>query len=222
MSTIPTPIPGGGGVPGSYQKEFATAVWQSKPPAFQPLYNGKAGAPNEKLPELSLAERNGLAKQLFQSGAVVDPEIDTGGLDPLSIMVARERQGWAWVKSGTGLDLSTEVEPMGNSLPAPAGTILVSTNIADFAPDPNTMLIVNPPPPPAPVQGPKIANPVGVRITFGSPNAIGDFFRQVVDKNGNDGYNVTDTWMGVSGSYSGTWMKDSEEAGMFIAWKKTA
>ena len=222
MSTIPEPIAGGGGTPGSYQKLFATAVWQSKPPAFQPLYNGKAGAPNEKLTELSLAERNGLARQLFASGAIVDPEIDTGCLDPLSIMVARTRQNWQWVASGTGLDISTEVMSMGDSLPAPPGTILVSTNIADFVPNPQTMLIVNPPPPPVPTQGPKIANPVGQRITFASFNALGDLFRQVVDKNGNDGYNVTETWSGTVGTYTGTWTKSAEEAGLMICWQKTA
>jgi hypothetical protein len=214
----PAPIAGGGGVPGSYQRNFNIAVWQSKPPAFQPLYNGLSGAPNEKQSQLSLTDRNALLKSLFASGALVDPWIDQG-LDPFTAMYAREDQNWAWVKSGTGLDTSTEVMGQGNSLPAPPGTIIVSTNIADYVPNPQTMLIVNPPPPAPPPIGSKIPNPVGARMTFTSANALGDTFRQLVDKNGQDGYLVADTWTGTAGAYSGTWTKVAEMMGMEICWQ---
>jgi len=218
MSTIPEPIAGGGGVVGSYQKNFNIAYFASKPPGWQELYNGMAGAPNENKPALDPSARKALLRNLFNAGAKLDPFIEggDGGVDPFTIHRVRQNQNWAWVERGTGLDVSTDVMGMGNSLPCPPDGIITSTNIADYKPYPIPV-----PPPVVPVSATKLAHPVGQRITFWSLNGLGDEFRQIVDATGSDGYVAGDIWTGTTAQgYTGQFMKDVQEAGMFVAWKK--
>jgi hypothetical protein len=215
----PAPIAGGGENQNilTPQGEFNRAYILSKPPAWQPLYNSMGpGAPLAA--PLSYADRKALLKSLFAAGARLDPFIEGGAgyCDPFTTMFIRALQGWAWVWPGTGLDTSQEVMGQGNSLPAPPGTIITSTNIADYPPFPVPVVVVIPP-----AASVKIPNPVGARM-FTSLTALGDLFKSLVDKTGNDGYNVTDTWEGTAQGYTGTWTKVAEEAGLMICWMKTA
>jgi hypothetical protein len=69
---------------------------------------------------------------------------------------------------------------------------------------------------------PQAANPVGIRIIAqvpSSPNFVGDIFRCAV---ANDGYPFGATWQGTSGTFTGTWTKQSLEMGLMTVWTKTA
>ncbi len=219
MST-PAPIPGGGENQNilTYQDQFNEAYILSKPPAWQPLYNSMGpGAP--LAPPLAFADRVTLLKSLFASGASLDPFIEGGAgyVDPFTTMYIREIQGWAWVMPGTGLDQSTQVMGQGNSLPAPAGAIVTTTNIANFPKYP----VPPAPAPPPTVAATKIPNPVGQRM-FTTLSPLGDLYKQIV-VDGCDGYNVGDTWTGTTAQgYSGTFTKVAAEAGLMICWQQTA
>jgi hypothetical protein len=208
------PVAGGGGNPTSYQYAFDVAYYNSKPPSFQPLYNGLAGAQNATQPQLSQSDRVALLNSLFAQGLPVDPFIEggAGNVDPFTIHYVRQLQGWAWVYPGTGLQTSSQVLGMGNVLPAPPGAIVTDTNVNDYKPYPKPVVV-----PPSPVA--KVPSPIGIRISFNNPiNGVGDWWSPTP----NDGYNVTDTWTGVlSSGLSGTWTKQALEAGIMIIWTKT-
>jgi hypothetical protein len=213
------PTPGVTSAANAYRDVFNAAYYNSKPPAWQALYNGLAGARNGSVPQLSYTDHVALIKSLWGAGAKLDPFIEggAGGVDPFTTMLMRQIAGWAYVWPGTGLDVSTDVMGMGNSAPAPAGAIATSTNINNYPPYPVPVVV-----PPAPVASVKNANPVGIRIMFGGgANAVGDLFRCAVP---NDGYptDLTGIWKGTTAEgYSGTWVKDSREEGMMIIWVKT-
>ena len=226
MST-PAPIPGGAGTIGSYQQQYLFAYILNKPPSFLPLYNSMIDNPNAPaalLPlisasPLAFADRVKLLNDLFNAGAPVDPFIEGGAgyVDPYTIMAVRENQNWAYVMPGTGLIKSANVMGMGNSLPAPPGAILTTTNIADLPPFP----VIVPPPPAPPVSSTKLALPVGKRFTFSAVTAIGDLFSPLVDPTGSDGYIDGDTWQGKTAQgYSGAWEKVPGSFGMGWNWQK--
>ncbi len=215
MST-PEPVAGGGG-PGSYQSAFNQAYYESKNPVFWPLFAGrpdsKGNARWSPLQQLGQDQIWALVWKLIAVGWLVDEEIDAEGMDPFTTMFMRELYGNTWEPAGLGQRQSTQVLTPGMfSGPVPSGAIKVSTNVADYPP---YVPPVAPPTPPAPG---KIANPIGQRISFNNPTATGDWFRPLA----NDGYNVTDTWTGIVGSYSGTWTKQALELGLMIIWMKTA
>ena len=141
-------------------------------------------------------------------------------MDPFTAMLVRENQNWAWVWPGTGLIKSSDVMGMGNSLPAPPGAILTTTNIADLKPYP----VILPPPAAPPVSSTKLPIPVGKRFTFSNvETAIGDLFSPLVDLTGSDGYIDGDTWQGKnSQGYSGVWEKVPGTFGAGWNWQKTA
>jgi hypothetical protein len=214
MST-PAPVPGGDSTPGTPQGIFNYAYWRSKPPAFQPLYNGLAGAPNADIPALSAVDRVALIRQLAATGVDMDPLLDAGGLDPYAITYYRVLQGFNQIQSGTGLDASADVLPMGATGPLKPGYIAVS--LTPPAPWPIPV-----PTPPAPPETPLAADPVGMRITPFSLNGLGDLFRCAV---ANDGYPTDGTglWKGTTAQgFAGTFCKVAEEAGMMICWQMIA
>ena len=212
------PVAGGGENQNvlSYQNQFQIAYIKSKPPAWGPLYNNMLGGPNA--PQLTYPARVALLQSLFQSGAKLDPFIEggNGNIDPLTIHTVREHEGWAWVASGTGLDASSDVMGIGNSLPCPPNGIPTSTNINDYPPYPVPIVPVVPP---NTVLAP---NPVGVREPFNNPaTGVGDYFRPSV---ANDGYPTDGTgqWTGSAAGLTGTWTKEALEAGLMTVWVKTA
>ena len=214
--TAPNPIAGDGG-PNTYPSLYNQAYYESKNPVFWPLF---AGRPDSKgndrwsvLTQLTQDQRWALVGKLIAAGWIVDEEIDAEGMDPFTTMFMRELYGNTWEPAGLGETQSTQVVTPGMfSGPVPNGAIKVTTNAADL------VAHVPPPAPATPPSSAHLANPIGQRITFNSPAAIGDWFRPLA----NDGYNVTDTWIGTAGSYSGTWTKQALELGLMIIWTKTA
>jgi hypothetical protein len=218
MSTIPEPIAGGGGVPGSPQQTFNTAYYNHWPPIKQPLFNSRPHAQNEALPQLSVADRLACVQACLNAGVLIDEEIDySPDTDPYTVMYMRSVvYGQKWEPAGTGNVISQEVEiPGAYSGPRPPGTLLVSTDPADFPPYPKPVVPVVTP------TGNKAVNPVGIRIIQESPaqaNYVGDVFRCAV---ANDGFGVTETWDGTSGAFHGEWTKSALLAGMMIVWVKS-
>jgi len=216
MST-PAPTPGTASPGNVYQAQFNQAFYASKPPAFQPLYNGRWGAANVAQAPLTQAQINTLIAQLLAQGYIIDEEIDFLGMDPYTIMYCREWYGNTWVPAGLGDVAATSEPPATYTGPVPAGAIKVSTLISDYPPYPvpadNTPVV-----PPTP----QAANPVGIRIipqVPAAPNFVGDVFRCAV---ANDGYALGATWSGRAGTFTGTWTKEALELGLMVVWVKTA
>jgi hypothetical protein len=225
MGTQPAAAtPGVSSAANAYQTAFNTAYYLSKPPAFQPLYNGRPGAPNAALAPLTITQVWALVGTLIAGGWPVDEEIDAEGMDPLTTMFMRELYGNTWEPSGLGASTVSSVDQPGAvvsqgqySGPVPAGQIKVSTLIEDYPPFPapaNNAPVA----PPTPLA----ASPVGIRIipmVPSAPNYVGDVFRCAV---ANDGYGIGAPWTGTSGSFEGTWTKQALEMGVMIVWTKTA
>ncbi len=211
------PTPGQASAANAYQALFDTAYYASKAPAFQPLYNTRAGALMSAAAPLTQDQVNALVAQLLAQGYVIDEEIDFLGMDPYTIMYCRQQYGIPWVYPGLGNVLTSPESGVTPSGPIPAGAIKTSTLISDY------------PPYPVPASGgpvtpptPEAANPVGIRIIAqvpAQPNFVGDVFRCAVP---NDGYGYGATWRGTTGLFSGTWTKEALEAGMMTVWTKTA
>lgn len=221
---ITPPTPGVTSAANAYQMTFNAAYYASKPPAFQPLYNGRPGSANPSAAPLTQDQAWTLVGQLIAQGWIIDEEIDAEGMDPYTTMFMRELYGQTWEPAGLGAtevsstgDLGAVVSPGEYTGPVPAGQIKVSTLLSDYPPYPvpASPIVVTPPTPQA-------ANPVGIRIIPqipSQPNYVGDVFRCAV---ANDGYAIGDTWSGVSGAFTGTWTKEALEAGIMIVWVKTA
>jgi len=207
--------PGASSAANAYQTAFNTAYYASKPPAFQPLYAGRPGAAMASSTALTQDQVWTLIGQLLAQGWIIDEEIDAECMDPYTTMFMRELYGNTWEPAGLGATPSTEVLTPGQySGPMPAGQIKVSTMISDYPPYPVPVAPVTPP-------TPHVANPIGIRIIAqvpSQPNYVDDIFRCAV---ANDGYAIGDTWMGISGAFTGTWTKQALEAGIMIVWTKT-
>jgi hypothetical protein len=218
MGTQITPPGGGAPTPGNaYQSLFDAAYAASKPPAFQPLYNGYGWGSSPDAVQLTQDQRWALISQLVTEGWTIDEEIDGLGFDPYSVMYMRQLYGNTWVPAGLGNTVSATESPSLYTGPVPAGEIKVSTLLADYPPYP--VPVVNAPVIP-PI--PQAANPVGIRIfpqVPSQPNYLGDIFKCAV---ANDGYAPLASWTGTSGFFTGTWQKQGLELGMLIVWTKTA
>jgi hypothetical protein len=224
----PAPTPGGAG--NAYQGLFNATYYASKPSVFWSLFAGRPDTGRtdrwSNLAPLTQAQTWALVAQLIAAGWAVDEEIDAEGMDPYTTMFMRELYGNTWEPRGTGAVQVTDITQPGAvvtpgmySGPVPAGQIKVSTMLEDYPPYPQaaTGTPVAPPTPLSP-------NPVGIRIIPQVPaqaNYVGDVFRCAV---ANDGYPTDGTgkWTGTSGAFSGTWTKESLEAGIMIVWVKTA
>lgn len=200
----------------NYGQLFDAAYAASKPPAFQPLFNGYSWGSTPNAVQLTQDQRWTLIGQLIAQGWTIDEEIDGLGFDPYSVMYMRQIYGNTWVPAGLGNVASSVETPDLYSGPVPAGAIKVSTLLSDYPafPVPNAAVTIVTPTPQA-------VNPVGVRIipqVPSQPNYVGDIFRCAVV---NDGYAVGSTWSGTSGAFTGTWQKQALELGMMIVWTKT-
>jgi hypothetical protein len=154
------------------QTAFDKAYWASQPPEL------------EALPAIAdLGQRTTRAAALAAQGFSVDVPIMVWGWDPYLVMTMRTNYGYTWVPSALQPNIS--VAP-GVTQPGavaydpthpPAGSIKVSTNIADYPPLT----------PPAPV--PQLAtdgDPVG-------PLSVGTLYLSVVGDNYPDGAKFTDS-----------------------------
>jgi hypothetical protein len=216
-TTPPAPTPGQVSAGNAYQSLFDAAYFNSKPPAFQPLYNSFSGAQNGALAPLSQADRGTLIAQLIASGYTIDEQIEFWAWDPYMTMFIREQYGYQWVLPGLGAAGTANPDQPSYTGPAPAGAIKVSTLLSDYPPYP---VPVNNVPVVPPI--PQAADPVGQRIIPQVPqqtNYVGDVFRCAVS---NDGFAIGDTWTGTSGAFTGTWTKQALELGLMIVWTKTA
>src|SRR5271155_2187828 len=109
------------------QQQFDQAYWASQPPQIQAL-------PSITDPDQRAAE----AATLATSGFTIDVPIMVWGWDPYLVMTMREQFGYTWVPSA--LQPPVTIAP-GTAQPGvvaydplhpPAGSIKVSTNIADY------------------------------------------------------------------------------------------
>jgi hypothetical protein len=175
----PPPTPGVASAANAYQALFNTAYYASKPPAFQPLYSGRAGAQLYAAQPLAQDQVNPLIAQLLAEGYTIDEQIDFLGLDPYTIMYVRQQYGNTWVPAGLGDVPGTSEPPAIYTGPVPAGAIKVSTLVSDYPPYPVPVPNVPVTPP-----TPRAANPVGIRIIAqvpSQPNFTGDIFRCAAD-----------------------------------------
>ena len=213
MGTLITPP----NVATAYMGLFDTAYAASKPPAFQPLYNGCSWGSSPDAAQLAQDQRWTLIGQLITEGWTIDEEIDGLGFDPYSVMYMRQLYGNTWVPAGLGNTPAVGEQPGLYTGPVPAGAIPVSTLLSDYPAYPLPIVSVPVIPP-----IPQAANPVGIRIipqVPAQPNFVGDIFKCAM---ANDGYAAGATWTGTSGAFSGTWIKQGLELGMLIVWTKTA
>ena len=207
---------GGGAFATAYQALFNAAYYASKPPAFQPLYQGRPGSANPSGYPLTQDEAWTLVGQLIAQGWTIDEEIDAEAMDPYTTMFMRELYGNTWEPAGMGKVVSSQViNPGMFGGPVPAGQIKVSTMIEDFPPYPA------PPSGPVTPPTPHASNPVGIRIIAqvpSQPGYVNDIFRCAL---ANDGYGVGDVWTGGTGAFTGEWTKQALLGGMMIVWTKT-
>jgi hypothetical protein len=211
------PTPGVSSAANAYQSLFDAAYAASKPPAFQPLFNGYGWGSGPDAIQLTQDQRWTLIAELITQGWTIDEEIDGLGFDPYSVMYMRQLYGNSWVPAGLGNVAATTPLPSLYTGPVPADAIKVSTLLSDYPAYP--MAPVNTPViPPTP----QSANPVGIRIVPqvpSLPNFVGDIFKCAF---ANDGFAPLAYWTGTSGSFTGTWQKQGLELGMLIVWTKTA
>jgi hypothetical protein len=108
---------------------FFNAYWAHQPPAVRALQG-----------QTDSAARQDLAEDLATHGYTIDGPIMVWGMDPLICMQLRQYYGYTWVNNALqnvisivpGLNYPTGT-PYNPDAP-PAGSILVSTNIADYPP----------------------------------------------------------------------------------------
>jgi hypothetical protein len=222
MGTQILPPSGGAPTPGvysaanAYQTLFNTAYYVSKPPAFQPLYQGRPGSASPAANPLTQDQAWVLVGQLIAQGWIVDEEIDAEAMDPYTTMFMRQLYGQTWEPAGMGKIMSSQVLTPGMFTgPVPAGQIKVSTMVENYPPYPVPSNVPVTPP------NPKAPSPVGIRIipqVPSQPNYVGDVFRCAM---ATDGYAVGDTWDGASGVFTGEWTKQALLFGTMIVWTKT-
>ena len=161
----------------STQLEFDQAYQAAQPPEIRALMEMPDGS------DLDHGAKVARAAQLAQQGFPVDVPIMVWGWDPYLCMLYRQQFGYTWVPSA--LQPPVTVAPglgaVGN-LPAydpnhpPAGSILVSTNPANYPPFD----------PPAPVPPPAaITDPVGAQ-------SVGNLYLSVAGETYPDGAKFTD------------------------------
>jgi hypothetical protein len=156
----------------SVQTAFDKVYWASEPPELQAL------------PAIDdMSQRTLRAAALAAKGFIVDVPIMVWGWDPYLVMTMRANYGYTWVPSA--LQPNVTVAP-GVTQPGtaaydpthpPAGSIKVSTNIADY------------PPFTPPASSPQLAtdgDPVGVQ-------SIGTLYLSVVGDTSPDGAKFTDS-----------------------------
>jgi hypothetical protein len=156
----------------SVQTAFDKAYWASEPPELQAL------------PAIAdFTQRTTRAAVLAAQGFIVDVPIMVWGWDPYLVMTMRANYGYTWVPSA--LQPNVSVAPgvtQPGSVPynpanPPAGSIKVSTNIADYPP-----LI----PPPTSTLVASDGDPVG-------PLSIGTLYLSVAGDTSPDGTKFTDS-----------------------------
>lgn len=125
---------------------FGKAYVASKPPEIQALFVGTAYAQGPEQAPLDAATRYQMAMAAAKKGIsadgktaiIVDANIDAMGADPLLEQADRQEDGYTWVPSMIQPNVPV---PPGVNFPGvtpydpnnpPAGSIKVSTNIADY------------------------------------------------------------------------------------------
>jgi hypothetical protein len=152
------------------QSNFDQAYWASQPPEVRAL-----AAINDP------GQRTAQGAQLATNGFTIDVPIMVWGWDPYLLMQLRQQFGYTWVPSALqpNVTIAPSLSQPGvvpyDPLHPPPGSILVSTNIADFPPFQ--------PPTPAPV--PLITDLVG-------PQAVGTMYLTVTGDLSPDGTQWTD------------------------------
>ncbi len=136
------------GIEDSVWKPFEDAYWLSKPPEVRVLRD---------MP-IAGSSREDLAKQLAVGGSIIDVPIMVWGWPALQAMIVRKESGYTWIPNGLQPNVPTVPGADLPGLPAydpknpPPGSIMVSTNIADYPPYQSP---VTPPATPAlPIVGP--------------------------------------------------------------------
>jgi|ERR1700722_10507269 hypothetical protein len=154
------------------QQQFDQAYWLSQPPEVQAL---QGVAPDQRATQ---------AAALATNGFTVDVPIMVWGWDPYLVMQMRVQYGYTWVPSALQppVSIAPGLAQPGvvsyNPLDPPAGSIKVSTNIADYPP-------FIPPPQPTP-QTPSGSDPVGLQ-------SIGNIYLSVPGETYPDGATFTDS-----------------------------
>lgn len=108
--------------------------------AFRAAYWLAQPGPVRVLQATPASQRYALAVQLAMQGYKIDEDIMVDGGEPLIVMVIRLANGFTWVPNAAQQNLPTMPGADLPGLPAydpknpPPGSIIVSTNIADFPP----------------------------------------------------------------------------------------
>ena len=156
------------------QADFDKVYWAAQPPDVQAL------------PAITdPTQRGSRAAILASQGYTIDVPIMVWGWDPYLVMTMRANYGYTWVPSALmpAVTMAPGVSSPG-ALPydpahPPAGSIKVSTNIADYPP-------YNPPTPIAPPSQIATDDPVGIQ-------SIGTLYLSVPGEQYPDGATFTDS-----------------------------
>lgn len=117
---------------------FDQAYILSRDPRVQALFAGTCGMPGAALdPKARMDE----AFNLAVGGLLIDAVIDAEGGDPYIIMFERAQYGYTWVPSALAAPITLApglsfpgVPSYNAGKPYPPGSIVVSTNLADYPP----------------------------------------------------------------------------------------
>jgi hypothetical protein len=152
---------------------FDAAYWASQPPEIQALQS--IADPEQRADQ---------AAELATNGFTIDVPIMVWGWDPYLVMTLRAQSGYTWVPSALQppVSIAPGLTQPGvvsyNPLDPPPGSILVSTNIADYPP-------FTPPPQPTP-QTPSGSDPVGLQ-------SVGEIYLSVPGETYPNGATFTDS-----------------------------
>lgn len=155
------------------QTGFDNAYWAAQPPDVQALQTIS-----------DLTQRSARGAVLAAQGYTIDVPIMVWGWDPYLVMTMRANYGYTWVPSTLmpAVTIAPGVSAPGavlyDPLHPPAGSIKVSTNIADYPP-------YNPPPPVAPPSQAATNDPVGLQ-------SLGTLYLSVPGEQYPDGAAFTD------------------------------
>jgi hypothetical protein len=133
-SPPPVPIAGDGG-PDTYQSQYNLARMKSLNPVLLAFYYGRPGAPTA--PDLSQADRENLANNLYEEGIKFDQQIDFWGWDAYQTNYVRfVNYGYTRVPRGTGTtpqpaNVVNTLDLVGPVIP---GYLTTSIDIADYPP----------------------------------------------------------------------------------------
>jgi hypothetical protein len=122
----------------SVASTFDTAYVLSKDPRIQALFAGYMGFPGTALDPTT---RYNTAFALATSGLLIDAPIDAFAGDPYITMFERQQYGYTWVPSALAAPITLApgltfpgVPSYNANPPYPPGSIVVSTNLADYPP----------------------------------------------------------------------------------------